>query len=723
MISNSRISLTIPSVLFLAFACYVILAAGMGGPIFASDEYAYFIAGKFNHQLAALYQLDPSLQRVSNFLYFSLIHRCSAWFGDHFLTAYRILHAAEYLAAVWLICHTIRPQLERQKMLFAVLSCLLFPAHVYIYAVMPEVDLMLLGAILGLLLVRVYPQFPLRASALLGAVLGAAILIKPHSVAMLLTALATLGLMWLTGVGPRRLAAMFGNAVLMLFMTYLVLIILLFASTGNWSLNPSAAMGWGLYGRYIESSAAHLSPLAKLASALYYLLGNLGAVALVFAPVLAWGGVHLLSRLRARHSDTPGQTALAIFSLVMLGAHLAMTAWFSAGAATLGDGEAMRLHGRYMGAALIWLPPLYFLALAEMSPRAKRLTSAALGAAVLLFMFVIEPKFKIYPWDNPLLMAFFNPQNWYRWAHEGAIPYLGMSLFIVLIVALFMAIWKRAWQSRILAVQLFLILAVGCVQNYAWLASHLRGTQEASRSGQALGLLLGDKQMGRGVLVTSERYGRASYLLFEMGNAPKVLELPPGALVSDQDVAGADWVVVDGNYQLQFDYKAALAMNQLRLMTLRTGPGALEIAPHAVPAALNVVKTLMAVGGVQRLNLAQAPGNGVLLSGFNPVEPWGAWSSEPKADVVVPQLLQGHLRITLFGWSLPQNLHAPLLLKVGDQAYPLQLGDKGQDLVLDVNVAKPADRISFESSVFRPADSARTLGVAIGRVSIERMKK
>jgi hypothetical protein len=695
----------------------------MGGPIFASDEYAYFAAGKFNHQLEELYRLDPSLQRVSNFLYFSVIHVCTALFGDHFLVAYRILHAIEYLAAIWLICHTVRPLLDQRRMLFAVLACLLFPPHIYLYAVMPEVDLMLLAAILGMLLVKVYPQFPLRASAMLGAVLGAGILVKPHSVAMLLTALATLALMWLAGVGPRRLAAVAGNALLMLLVTYVVLIVLLFACTGNWSLNPSAAMGWGLYGRYLESSATHVSPLAKLASALYYLLGNLAVVTLVFAPVLVWGGVHLLSRLRARRSEMPVQTALAIFALAMLGSHLAMTAWFTAGAATLNDGEAMRLHGRYMGAALVWLPPLYFLALGEMSPRAKRLTSAVLAAAVLLFMLVIIPKFKIFPWDNPLLMAFFNPKNWYQWTHGGAIPYVGMLLFVVVIALLVLSIFKREWQSRILTVQLFLILAVGSLQSYAWLVTHLRGTQEASRSGQALGLMLGDKQLGRGVLVTSERYGRASYLLFEMGNAPKVVVLPPGALVSKQDVAGADWVVVDGNYQLQFDYKAAMSMNQLRVMTLQTAPGALAIAPHAVPAAPNVVKTPMAVGDVQQLGLAQAPDNGMLLTGFNAVEVWGAWTSEPKADVVVPQQLQGHLRITLFGWSLPENLRTPLQLKVGDKAYPLALGDKGQDVVLDMTVAKPTDRITFESSVFQPADSARTMGVAIARISIERMKK
>jgi hypothetical protein len=126
---------------------------------------------------------------------------------------------------------------------------------------------------------------------------------------------------------------------------------------------------------------------------------------------------------------------------------------------------------------------------------------------------------------------------------------------------------------------------------------------------------------------------------------------------------------------------------------------------------------------VQQLGLAQAPDNGMLLTGFNAVEVWGAWTSEPKADVVVPQQLQGHLRITLFGWSLPENLRTPLQLKVGDKAYPLELGDKGQDVVLDVTVAKPTDRITFESSVFQPADSARTMGVAIARISIERMKK
>ncbi|MGW8390348.1 hypothetical protein [Pseudoduganella sp. HUAS MS19] len=722
MISYSRFTLSIPTVILVAFACFVIFAAGVGGPIFGSDEYVYFISGKFNHQLETLYQLDPGLQRVSNFLYFSLVHACTALVGEHFLTVYRIVHAIEFVAAVCLVCSAVRPLLGQRRMLLSVVCCLMFPAHIYLYAVMPEVDLMLLAAILGFSLVRIYPARSLCASAFAGAALGAAILIKPHAIALLLAAVAAQGLMWMTGVGPRRLSAVVGNCLLMLASTYVTLIVLAFAATGNWSLDPTVALGLKFYGKYLDNSAVQVSLLSKVISALHYLLANLVVVALVFAPALAWSAGHLLRHLRERHSDAPLETALASFVLAMLASHLAMTAWFTAGAAAINEGEAMRLHGRYLSAALIWLPPVYLFALTQWSPRLRKLCNAVLAGAVLLLLLLVVPKFKIYPWDHPLLMAFFNPKNWYQWTHGGALPYLGMVVTAAVIAGLLLSVYKREWQSRILIAQLLLILGAGLLQNYSWLWVHLSGTREASQGGQTLGMLLGDKQMGRGVLVTEERYGRASYLLFGLANAPKVIARPAGEVVTSQDVAGANWVIIDGNYKLQFDYKASMTFKQLRLITLRGSPVA--VVPHAVEAArLAAPKTVMAEGEALSLTLTQSPDNGVLLTGFNEQEDWGAWTSEPKAEVVLPRLLEGKLRLTLFGWSLPENLGAPMQLKAGDKTYPLALTGAPQDIVLEVSLAKPTDRLAFESGVFKPANSARTLGVAIGRINIERLKK
>ena len=152
----------------------------------------------------------------------------------------------------------------------------------------------------------------------------------------------------------------------------------------GWSLDPTVALGLKFYGKYLENSAVQVSLLTKVISALHYLLANLVVVVLVFAPALVWSLGHLLRRLRARRSETPLQTALAIFALAMLASHLAMTAWFTAGAAAINDGEAMRLHGRYLSAALIWLPPLYIFALTQLSPRLRKLCSAVLAGAVLL---------------------------------------------------------------------------------------------------------------------------------------------------------------------------------------------------------------------------------------------------------------------------------------------------------------------------------------------------
>jgi hypothetical protein len=60
-------------------------------------------------------------------------------------------------------------------------------------------------------------------------------------------------------------------------------------------------------------------------------------------------------------------------------------------------------------------------------------------------------------------------------------------------------------------------------------------------------------------------------------------------------------------------------------------------------------------------------------------------------------------------------------LQVGHTVRQLRLGASGADAQAEFDVDADTDRILITSAVDKPADSARTLGVAIARLSVERL--
>ena len=67
-------SISVP--LLIAFFFYSLLSVSTGSPILGSDEYAYFISGRYFDKLAELYQLDHGLQGISNLLYLPVLFEC-----------------------------------------------------------------------------------------------------------------------------------------------------------------------------------------------------------------------------------------------------------------------------------------------------------------------------------------------------------------------------------------------------------------------------------------------------------------------------------------------------------------------------------------------------------------------------------------------------------------------------------------------------------------------
>ncbi len=702
---------SMPLLLGMAFLAYCLISVTIGSPILGSDEYAYFISGKYSGSLQELYRLDPGLQRLSNLLFFQWIHFFTQRFGADFVPVFRIIHGAEYTLAAGLLYLTFRDILGTKSVSWGTLAMLLLPGTLYIHTAMPETELALFAAMLGYLLLVVFPRRQYLAMTLAGILLGASILVKPHAVALLAAVTATVMAAFLTGCVKGGALAAFRTTALLLGSCLLTCLLLWRLCSGVWTLNPSVMLGLGFYGQYLQTQTPTAGFFQRIAGMLQYFLAHLAVISLIFPPVIGGGLVIAMKRLKARHApdeQTDGFALSVLFVVAMFVFHAAMTAYFTAGAAALDAGEAMRLHGRYLGPALIFFPFMYFYALEKLRGKELKIVLLVALCALLVSYFYLFRGYKIFPWDYPLLFAFFTAPNHYGWSYGGEFSRLGSLLVWYVAAGCIISICFEQLRQRVLFIQLFVIVLVGGIQTYAWAYGHTRGNSQVATSARALGTIINTQQPGKGVVVADERYGRASYLLFNLANAPRVLIRKPGSAVTPDDVAGADWVLFGNQFAPEFAYAKSIAFNGLTLFPLNLQLRLEQQEKKVLMPGRQIKVSLGASGGAAQLN------------GFNAREEWGAWTARPLADIELPFKVQGRVQLDLFGWSLAENLGKPLKLSIGDATVRVVLSGSAAHHLLTLQVRQPADRIVLQAPTVRPANSSREMGVAIGSIAVSR---
>lgn len=701
--------------LLISLFVYSMFAVIIGMPIFGSDEYAYFISGKYIDNLAELYKLDPTLQHAPNFLHLQIINAWGRFTGSAFTQSFRILHAAQYILTAVIINQMFKKVIDRDSAFWGTVAFLLFPSVIYIYAVMPEIELVLLSACLGYVLIVVFPRHQYLAGGLSGFLLGIAILIKPHAVASLAAASVIVSVAPIVGFVKGGRAIAMRTLLIMLGTCYLSVILLLRLCNHEWCFNPTLALGFNTYGQHIKTSLSGVSIISRVISSLYYAAAHVAVIAIIFSPVLVWSVARLLKTIRLRkerqEATANGHSLVGLFILSMLVMHIAMTAWFTAGAAELSAGEAMRLHGRYLGPVLAFLPFIYFYAIRHLSEwdenAVKFITFIALITCLLYFF----QNFKIFPWDYPLLFAFFKAPNHYGWNYEGSFSSLGFILLWAMIAAWIAIIFFKSILSRVLFFQIFVILLVGCIQTYSWVFSHTKANSYMTESARAINTIVGQNQFGKGLLVSDERYGRTSYILYSLANAPKVLIKRPGSVVDAADAAGVDWILFDKDYVAEFRYLESISFGTFRFFPLNS----LVSVSHREKSTIKSGEKISLLLGARQY----APGN---LKGFNEQEEWGVWSAASHAEIVLPVLLHGAIKIKLYGWTIPENMGTPLLVKICNASTKIMLTDANKDYDVIINVSQPTDRIYLESSI-HPVNSHRNLGVAVNIIMLERLKQ
>lgn len=557
-------------ILCLLFFAYSLLSLRIGSPIFGSDEYAFFISGKYFDRIQELYIFDPGLQRISNVLYLKILFHLNAWTGPNFVFFYRFIHLIEYsLTALFLYKIFIRI-FDKKTTVLGLFAFIVLPSAIYIQSVMPEIELILISVILGYILVLVFPKNGTIGAVLGGVTIASSVLIKPHGAALLLVALAFIASSDFFKVTRNGHFKSLNNIFLLLGSAYLGFILLWKFSTGDWAGNPLLALSLNLYGPSLTSNSQAIGFLGKVQSALMYFGAHFIVLALIFLPSFIWIFKTLLVQSRKSEAKfSSNESSIALFTFLLVCANIAMTSWFTAGAAAVWPGEGMRLHGRYLGSSIAFLPFIYFYYLSKIKDNFEKKYALGVVAIVSICAFFLFEHFKIFPWDHPVLFAFFKYPNHYNWTFIDGINSLGSVLLSIICLISLFSLFNRKYLYSLMTIQLFIILLVGCHQTYGWVERHTRNNAPLTMYAREASSLLATDSFGKGLVISSERYGRMSYILFGIANSPKVLEKSPDSSITKEDVSGVDWVLLGEKYLINFDYLDAVEIGPLKLIRMK----------------------------------------------------------------------------------------------------------------------------------------------------------
>ncbi|AMO98694.1 hypothetical protein CAter10_0853 [Collimonas arenae] len=191
------------------------------------------------------------------------------------------------------------------------------------------------------------------------------------------------------------------------------------------------------------------------------------------------------------------------------------------------------------------------------------------GLIIISCIFFVFDKFKIFPWDYPLLFTFFKPGNNYSWDYPGSFKYLDVFVLSVIMMGLILSLFNLKIFKKVLFLQIFVICIIGCAQTYNWVSFHTKDKKNIMDYAGAIKTMVSGNDAGKGIFISNDRFGLASYALFGLANSPKVLERALGSTITQTDIAGAEWVLLFGNYSTDFNYRNAIALGSYKFFRLR----------------------------------------------------------------------------------------------------------------------------------------------------------
>ena len=679
-------------------------------PIYASDEYAYQVSGKFYENRAAVYAADPGLQRLSNLLYFRIVQGAYAITKDG-AGLLKLLNVLLYTLVGLAFAGTALYTVGRAASCCVLSLYFLLPWSGYLVSIQPEA-IAYFGVICAGAAAVTAVHFRSRIlCGMAGLVTAATCYIKPNAIGVAVgTALFFLFSFRQDSLRKARAIVRLEGFFAYLAPLYVGLVACPWILGERWSWMPTFASGD--YAAQLETQSPGIARLAGLCLA--YFGGHLAALALLF-PVGICGLAMAMKRKKGQ-TDSSGNGArlasiLARWVAWSGGVSLLFVAYYSAKIGQGGGFEAGRLHGRYIGfifpfLLLFTFHLLFCPALGARATRFCRQRPLALASILLLGALAVWEVFgrrflHIYPWDYPDLTVLYVSDN-DSW-HE---PALWSFRFIFIVAAVATAAClalPKTWARYVAIAYLTLWIVVANRQNTAFqrITSQTLGT--LTTEARTL-TSMADLDHRGGVVVGSQRHGPLSYILFGLAARARVLVRPDGSTILERDLpVECEWVLCNGNFNPGFSYQSILQSEHLTLFLLQFGRGS------------PLMRDLQLIAQPITLDASKREAG---FFGFNSSERWGSWSCLAEPFVQLPAGVRGALRVTLRVWTGAENAGKPLQLKIGGETHGVILTADPADYTIDFSSVELSNHLSFSFPVIQKHEWERPLGFALATVSV-----
>jgi hypothetical protein len=207
------------------------------------------------------------------------------------------------------------------------------------------------------------------------------------------------------------------------------------------------------------------------------------------------------------------------------------------------------------------------------------------------------------------------------------------------------------------------------------------------------------------LLVGSHRFGNLSYALCGLLANPWVrITSQDSDLTEAMIPAGVKLVATLGGYDVKFPFASYRESGPFRIY----GLDASTIRTYSPPPSLWDRKEFVVRMGSNARNAA--------LFGFNEPEPWGAWTADDEAIILLPYQIEGNLSLRFRSWVAKER--GSVKLNMGDAALTFQPNTSPTEFILPVSLTSPADRVRIHFRALRDSPWERRIGVAISDIII-----
>lgn len=653
-------------------------------PVVFVDEWIYSSATRM---------LPLSEAQVPSYLYFKF-YQLTTVCGDSYLDCNRLFNTAYYVLAapfVYLLARRVAPAWPSVLIALAVT---LSPGNVYTPFFMPEAMYFFAFWCFSWAAFVFFDTPGAARAALLGGVLGLAVLVKLHALFLLpASALFALYTAW---AQPGRGAAWLRRgllwAALLVLSTLLVRYALGYLLAGK---NSLSLMGSLYAGQAAYTAKSHYPLLQLLVFAWHNLQGHLMLLALLFGVPLA---ALAASCGRLSVADEAGRRlqAYSVYTVLMLGSVLGVTILFTASITGLAVSDSTaRIHTRYYDFAL----PLLLLcgAAAWYAPVAPFKTAARVAIGAVVLALIWHARVHLLHYFEPLLID--TPE----------LRTLSYDSDVFNTATVLAALTVLGWMgSQRLGLRLYYLLTLPVLTAcLAWGTMHeLRLSiwpDAASKAGLFARHYLDRGQSNRLVLVSEDIAVLHRMRFFIENPNTSFMQVAAGQEVDWSKLpAGTQWVLVVGGYAPPKEARIVARKDGLLLFQ---------------PPARDPLN--------QRLDFKQTLSDYARVDGVGGAESWGGvWSLGHKVEIEFGRALPKHFTLRFEGRAFGPNIGRDIAVTVGGQRQTMRL--QGDDTTVELEFDTDGAQHTVRFDVPEPtspkqlglADDTRPFGIGIAYLTL-----